>query len=127
MKTITGICIITRDVSRLSAFYRDVLQAEVEGDGVFSSLRAEGTQLSLCGEQVMEQMAPNSMGGAGRGSYTLEVRVDDVDSEYRRLTNMHVDIVKAPTTQPWGRRSVWFRDPDGNLINFYARVRSRDS
>ena len=31
-------------------------------------------------------------------------------------------IVKPPTTQPWGRRSVWFRDPDGNIVNFYADV-----
>ncbi len=127
MKRITGICIITRDVSRLCAFYRDVLKADSEGDEIFSSLRAEGTQLSLCDEQIMEQMAPNSMVGAGRGSYTLEVQVDDVDSEYRRLADGHVDIVKAPTTQPWCRRSVWFRDPDGNLINFYAQVSSGDS
>jgi len=30
--------------------------------------------------------------------------------------------VKPPTTQPWGNRSIYFRDPDGNLINFYSRV-----
>ena len=28
-------------------------------------------------------------------------------------------IVKALTTQKWGRKSVWFRDPDGNIVNFY--------
>jgi catechol 2,3-dioxygenase-like lactoylglutathione lyase family enzyme len=28
--------------------------------------------------------------------------------------------VKPPTTQPWGTRSLYFRDPDGNLIDFYA-------
>jgi catechol 2,3-dioxygenase-like lactoylglutathione lyase family enzyme len=27
--------------------------------------------------------------------------------------------VRQPTTQPWGTRSVYFRDPDGNLVNFY--------
>jgi len=30
--------------------------------------------------------------------------------------------VKAPSTQPWGNRSIYLRDPDGNLVNLYTRV-----
>ena len=29
-------------------------------------------------------------------------------------------FVKEPTTMPWGNRSVLFRDPDGNLVNFFT-------
>ncbi|NLX35663.1 MAG: hypothetical protein GXY68_03120 [Chloroflexi bacterium] len=29
-------------------------------------------------------------------------------------------LVKLPKTHPWGARSVWFRDPNGNIISFYA-------
>ncbi len=32
------------------------------------------------------------------------------------------DFVQRPTTQPWGNRSLLFRDPDGNLINFFTPV-----
>lgn len=28
--------------------------------------------------------------------------------------------VKPPTTQPWGTRSIYFRDPDSNLVDFYT-------
>ena len=52
----------------------------------------------------------------------IEFEVEDVDQEFERLQAMNVEIVKPPTTQPWGRRSVWFRDPDGNIVNFYASV-----
>ena len=31
--------------------------------------------------------------------------------------------VKPPTTQPWESRSTDFRDPEGNLVNFFARVK----
>lgn len=31
-------------------------------------------------------------------------------------------VVKPPTTQAWGRRSVWLRDPDGNIVNLYTNV-----
>ena len=32
------------------------------------------------------------------------------------------DLVQRPTTMPWGNRSLLFRDPDGNLINFFTPV-----
>ena len=52
----------------------------------------------------------------------LEFRVDDVDGEYRKLKTMISDVVQEPTTMPWGNRSLLFRDPDGNLINFFTPV-----
>lgn len=122
MNRLTGICIITHDVARLRDFYCVLLQVEAQGDDVFASFTLPEMQLSLCSALVMEQMAPGALAGAGHGHYTLEIEVDDVDGEYRRLSALAVPIVKPPTTQPWGLRSVWLRDPDGNLVNCYARV-----
>jgi uncharacterized glyoxalase superfamily protein PhnB len=34
-----------------------------------------------------------------------------------------VDYVIAPTNQPWGNRSMLLRDPDGNLINIFSRMK----
>jgi len=36
------------------------------------------------------------------------------------LDEQVTDWVQEPTTQPWGYRSMLFRDPDGNLINLYS-------
>jgi catechol 2,3-dioxygenase-like lactoylglutathione lyase family enzyme len=118
----SGICIITQDVARLRDFYRAVLQVGAEGDDTFTAFSIDGAELSLFVAQGMEQMAPGSMTGAGHGGCALEFEVEDVDREYARLTEMSVPIVKLPMTHPWGRRSVWFRDPDGNIVDFYARV-----
>lgn len=120
---VTGICIVTPDVRRLREFYTAVLRANAEGDDTFTALATDGISLSLFAEEGMEQMAPGSMAGAGRGSYTLEVELrspECVDAEYVRLQALGVAFVKPPTTQLWGRRSVWFRDLDGNIVNFYA-------
>jgi catechol 2,3-dioxygenase-like lactoylglutathione lyase family enzyme len=122
MRRFNGICIITRDVRRLREFYRNVLEAEPEGDDTFAAYTSLGAMLAFYTESGMEQMAPGSTQGAGRGAYTMEFEVQDVDREYERLTGLGVTIVKPPTTQPWGRRSVWFRDPDGNVVNFNAPV-----
>ncbi len=120
MRRFAGICIITRDVRRLSDFYRTVLEVEPEGDDTFAYFTSLGTVLSFYTEAGMEVLAPGSMQGAGRGACTMEFEVQDVDREYERLTRLGVPIVKPPMTHPWGRRSVWFRDPDGNIVNFNA-------
>jgi catechol 2,3-dioxygenase-like lactoylglutathione lyase family enzyme len=46
--------------------------------------------------------------------------VGDVDEEYARLHDLVKSWVKGPTTQPWGTRSLYFRDPDGNLVDFFV-------
>jgi catechol 2,3-dioxygenase-like lactoylglutathione lyase family enzyme len=119
MKNFTGICIITPDMKRLCSFYRDVLQGDIIGDEVSALVTTEGAALYFFYEAGMDGLAPGSMTGAGRGAYTLEFEVHDVDCEYERLVKMGVPVVKPPETYPWGRRSAWFRDPDGNIINFH--------
>ena len=115
-----GVCLITQDVAALRDFYAAVLQLEAVGDNTFAAFVTGGASLSIYSMQGTAQMAPGCMRGTGRGRFTLEFEVDDVDQEYERLTAMHVPIVKPPATYPWGRRSVWFRDPDGNIVNFNA-------
>ena len=46
----------------------------------------------------------------------------DVDADYRRLAPILGKVVQEPTTMPWGNRSLLFRDPDGNLVNFFTPV-----
>jgi catechol 2,3-dioxygenase-like lactoylglutathione lyase family enzyme len=119
-----GICLVTRDVLRLRSFYAAILQVEAEGEDTFTMLATHGAALSIFTEEGMELMAPGSMQDSWCGRYTHEFEVEDVDKEFERLKAMNVIFVKPPTTQTWGRRSVWFRDPDGNIINFFASVDS---
>ena len=122
MKQINSVCLITRDVQRLANFYGAALECKIEGDDRFAYISTQGPGLSFFAEPGMDQMAPGSMQGAGRGSFTLEVQVEDVDREYARMVELGAAVVKPPTTQPWGWRSAWFRDPDGNILNFCAPV-----
>lgn len=43
------------------------------------------------------------------------VFLDDCDAEYERLKARGVNFIKPPTTQPWGQRTAYFTDPDGNI------------
>ena len=118
----SGICLVTDDVPALASFYAKVLGVQAEGDDVHVELRTEGAGISIFSAAGMERMAPRSTQGTGAGSCILAFEVQDVDAEYERLQALDVTFVKLPETHPWGARSVWFRDPDGNIIDFYATV-----
>lgn len=122
MKTLNGVCMVSRDLPRARRFYETILQMKFEGDEKFAWLTTLRGTLSIFSDESMEKMAPGSMSGAGYGSYTIEFEVEEVDREFERLRSLGVEFVKEPTTQSRGRRSVWFRDPDGNIVNFYKSV-----
>ena len=44
------------------------------------------------------------------------------DREYENLKKTIHEFVLGPTTQPWRNRAIMFRDPDGNLINYFTPV-----
>jgi predicted enzyme related to lactoylglutathione lyase len=120
---LTAVCIITEDVARLRAFYEAVLEVTGEGDDHYSYFATATFQLSIFSTSGMESMAPGSTRGSGTGRCVLEAEVEDVDAEHRRLLALGVAIVKPPANYDWGLRSVWFRDPDGNVVDFFAPVR----
>jgi len=115
-----GICLITRNVPLLADFYAKVVGVAAEGDDTHVELHTEGAQIAIFSVDGMESLAPLSMQGAGHGSFTIGFEVQDVDEEYERLKALGVAFVKLPTTHPWGARSFWFRDPDGNIVDFFA-------
>lgn len=55
-------------------------------------------------------------------SVIIEFLVENVDEQYTRIKDLLTEVVQKPSTMPWGNRSLLFRDPDGNLINFFSPV-----
>jgi uncharacterized glyoxalase superfamily protein PhnB len=55
------------------------------------------------------------------GEVILDFMVGDADAEYRRIGALGVEWVLRPATQPWGSRSMVFKDPEGNLVNVFSR------
>lgn len=79
--------------------------------------------LAIFSAKAQERYIPGSAVGGNNRSVVLEFKVADVDQEYSRLQGVVKVWVKPPTTQPWGTRSIYFRDPDGNLVDFFTRAR----
>jgi uncharacterized glyoxalase superfamily protein PhnB len=119
-------CLITGNVDRLAAFYESVLGSPAERTGAdYAELHTGGGVLAIFSLKAQQAYIPGSATAANNRSLVLEFRVEDVDGAYTRLQKVVKTWVKPPTTQPWGTRSIYFRDPDGNLVDFFTPPRNR--
>jgi predicted enzyme related to lactoylglutathione lyase len=118
-----SIRIITDDVKQLVEFYEKATgQAAKWSTDDFAELPTPSCTLAIASARTVQMLGANAPRPADNHTVIIEFRVDDVDREYENLKQFTTDFVNAPTTLPWGNRSLIFRDPDGNLINFFTPV-----
>jgi catechol 2,3-dioxygenase-like lactoylglutathione lyase family enzyme len=119
--TLANTCLITNNVKRLVDFYEPILALKAKWSGKdYAEFPTGVGVLAIFSEEAQEKYIPGSTEAAQNKSMILEFRVGDADQEYRRLQSFVKTWVKPPITQPWGTRSIYFRDPDGNLVDFYT-------
>jgi catechol 2,3-dioxygenase-like lactoylglutathione lyase family enzyme len=120
-----SIRIITDDVDRLARFYELVTGIEpVRPAPVFAEFRTAAGALAIGSTATVAMLGDRAPKAGANHSVIIEFLVDDVDREFARLRDDLDDVVLEPTTMPWGNRSALFRDPDGNLVNLFARPAS---
>lgn len=117
--------LITDDVKGMVAFYERVLGLAARwGTEDFAELVAPSCTLAIGQTRTVRLFGEGAARPADNHTAIIEFRVDDVDEEHERLKGVVGGFVQEPTTMPWGNRSLLFRDPDGNLINFFTPVRA---
>ena len=123
--------IVTDDVERLAAFYARLVGVPVTLNEYYVEVNAGPMSVGFSKRRYTEYhptspAAATDDAGADaqdrRPEVILDFLVDDVDAEYERIKALGVEWVLPPATQPWGNRSMVFRDPEGNLINVFSRL-----
>jgi predicted enzyme related to lactoylglutathione lyase len=120
---LASVRVITNDVDRLVGFYEQVTGlASRRLAPQFAELVTPSCTLAIGAAETMALFSAGAAVPESNRTAIIEFLVDDVDAEYDRLAGLAVDteIVQKPTTMPWGNRSLLFRDPDGNLINYFT-------
>jgi uncharacterized glyoxalase superfamily protein PhnB len=118
-----SIRIITADVARLAGFYERATGVQADwASADFAELRTAHATLAIGSTRTVALFAPRSATPASNRTVIIEFLVEDVDSVYKNLSGLVEEFVNEPTTMPWGNRALLFRDPDGNLVNFFTPV-----
>jgi uncharacterized glyoxalase superfamily protein PhnB len=115
--------LVTTDVPALARFYEELLGVAPIGSEDYVELRVPGSTLAISSKRSVDLFNAGAAEPAANQSVILDFQVKDVDRERFRLQELIGEFVLEPTDQPWGSRSMLFRDPDGNLINFFAPIR----
>ncbi|MEW6271407.1 MAG: VOC family protein [Thermodesulfobacteriota bacterium] len=119
LRTLDYVVLIVADLDRALGFYEKTLGLDLQHRAErYAQLRAGTTRLSLYARDAMadtlgmalEQPRPAAP------AFELGFKVEDCDAAFAELTAAGAAPVTPPTTRPWGQRTAYVRDPDGNLI-----------
>ena len=118
-----GYDLFVKDMSTMIRFYRDVLGFEIKEeentDNVY--LVKDGTLFLLYGRKDFETLTGKRyeyLKGINAHS-EMALYVDSfsqVDEEYQKAIDNGATSLLEPTTEPWGQRTCFIADPEGNII-----------
>lgn len=114
--------VLCDDIEGMKDFYRGLLPFPIDSESETTlAFRAGATIFSL---------RQRTRGYDGQGTrpnlpgaqFAFRVAPDEVEICHLQLLEMGVTIVDPPTDQPRGHRTVYFTDPEGNLLEIYAEI-----
>ena len=115
--------LVTTDVAAMARFYAALVGTEVVTNDYYVEVATPAQRIGVSRVHYSD-LTGASCGpprGVETGAVILDFAVDDLDAEHDRIWGLEVDWIMLPTLQPWGRRSMMLRDPEGHLINVFEK------
>ena len=114
--------VLCEDINRMKAFYRELLP--------FPAVTETATSLAMDGGGVLLGLRQRERAYDGRGGGAVSpgvqlaflVSPDEVETCHQQLVEQGIEILEPPTDQPRGHRTVYFSDPEGNVLEVYAEI-----
>jgi lactoylglutathione lyase len=125
-RNINGVVLLVKDLDRCLAFYRDTIGLEVVFSDDVSHAFKLATQdfviltVPAAAKQISQEAVAPQQAGVHR--MFLCADVDDVDAASQALIAKGVSFIQPPTDQPWGMRTAYFADPEGNLWELRRQI-----
>jgi hypothetical protein len=123
--------IVTDDVRSLATFYARLIGVPAVLNDFYVEVPAGELTVGFSKCRFSEYRQPSTPSeepdhhhdrAIPTGSVVLDFLVGNVDREFDRIDRLGVEWVLPPTTQPWGMRSMIFRDPEAHLVNVCSRL-----
>ena len=115
--------ILARDMPAMRRFYENILRfplkRELSQNWVEYQVGNNILALSMPGLTASDDPTPK---GSAALQLAFKVAVPDVDRCADELTQKGIELVSPPTDRDFGHRTLFFRDPDGNLLEIFADI-----
>jgi catechol 2,3-dioxygenase-like lactoylglutathione lyase family enzyme len=115
--------IFARDMAAMRRFYEDILGFPLlrELSPGWIEYGLGGNTLALATPSKTAADVPTPTGSASL-QLAFKVSAPEVDQCADELLRQGVDLLSPPTDQVFGHRTLFFRDPDGNLLEVFADI-----
>ena len=127
--TFNTVGLFTNNNKATVEFYTKAFGFTTSWDGVQPNVEMflGNNRIILFPRSAFEQMVSKKFQYPEGFNGTMELSFDvptfaDVDKEYQNALNNGAKSVLPPTTEPWGQRTCYVADPDGNLIEIGSFV-----
>ena len=118
-----GYGLFVKNMATMIQFYRDVLGFEIKEDENTDNvyLLKDGTLFLLYGRNDFEKLTRKKYeyltGVNAHSEMALYVDTyEEVDKLYKNAMDHGATSLLEPTTEPWGQRTCFIADPEGNII-----------
>ncbi len=118
-----GFGLFVKDMATMVRFYRDVLGFEIKEseDTQNVYLIKDNTLFMLYGRDNFEKMTSRKYEYVKGLNAHFEIALyvdtfDEIDKTFANVVSKGATPVLEPTTEPWGQRTCYIADPEGNLI-----------
>ena len=128
IRSMDYVIVLCDDLDKMRRFYSEVFGFQIEDEDpgkwvgfrvgtLFLGLRPRGR--SYDGPKIPETSAAIQL--------SFRVPPADVDVAYQTLTAKGIEVIEGPTNQDWTHRTLFFTDPENNIIEIFADIHPRDT
>lgn len=121
IRSLDYVVLLCEDMERMRTFYHEVLGFPIyrDWDG-WLEMRVGAVLLTLRrrGRPYDGPKHPHSAGV----QLAFRVAPAEVDACHAELLRKQVEILEAPRSWEYGHRTLFFKDPEGNILEIYADI-----
>jgi catechol 2,3-dioxygenase-like lactoylglutathione lyase family enzyme len=122
VRQVDYVIVLCDDLPAMAAFYRRLFSFPVATERP-TVLALDAGSVKLCLRQRTRHYDGRSAGPGSPGvQIAFLVPRGEVDAGYAQLVQQGVKILDPPTDQEWGHRTVFFADPEGNILELYEEL-----
>lgn len=117
MLKFTDVCLITNNVPALAVFYEKLFDAKSEGDETHSFIAVSGLGIAIYSKTAAMNDRPElDYTDHSNDKFYIGFSCEDATAEYERIKALGICTPTEPVVWPWGAKSFYLKDLDGNMI-----------
>ena len=121
IRNLDYVILLCEEIPRMRTFYHEVMGFQIyRANAEWVEMKVGATLLTLRnrGRPYDGAKLPDSAGI----QLAFRVTPAEVDECHQELIKKQVDILDPPRDTEYGHRTLFFRDPEGNILEIYADI-----